>query len=127
MALILLRKGWRRGEDYISLSGAHRRILLFKRVYELMRERIGKDFEFVELLVDSKSKSKFWMRPNDKDGMPIGRTGKNKVVTITPLLDALDWTTKETVRAPVSWDGKNKAFMVDLKKAIKIKGSGSKK
>ena len=126
MALILIRKRWRRDEEYISLSGAHRRILLFKRVYELMRERMGKDFEFVELYVDNRSKSRFWMRPSDKDGMPIGRTGKNKIVTVTPMLEALGWSRKETVRAPVTWDGKNKAFLVDLKKAITVKGSGAK-
>jgi hypothetical protein len=89
-----------------------------------MRDRLGDDFQFVQLLVDKRSKNRFWMRPSNEDGMPIGRTGKNKIVTVTPLLEALDWTMQETVRAPVSWDGKNKAFLVDLKKATKVKGSG---
>jgi hypothetical protein len=119
MALIEIRKTWRREEKYVSISGAHRRIVLFKRVYEMMRERMGQDFDYVKFFVDSKMKGKFWMRPDLEEGVHIRKSGSNRLLSVAPLLESLGWGWKETIRAPVTWDAKNNAFQADFYKGLK--------
>ena len=79
---------------------------------------MGKDFDYVRVFVDDKVKGKFWMRPSLDGGVPIRITGKNRILSVIPLLDALGWKRKDTVRLPVVWDARHKAYLVELKTAM---------
>jgi hypothetical protein len=121
MALREIIRETRTSATVISISGLYGRILLFKRTYEFMKEQMGKDFEYIRLFVDDKVEAKFWMKPSIDVGVPIRRTGTNRILSVAPLLDTLGWKRTDTVRVPVVWDGRHKAFAVDLKAAINEK------
>jgi hypothetical protein len=121
MALREIVRETRTSAAVISISGMYGRILLFKRTYEVMKEQIGKDFEYIRLFVDDKVEGKFWMKPSMDGGVPIRRTGTNRILSVVPLLDTLRWKRTDTVRLPVVWDARHKAYAVDLKTAMNEK------
>ena len=118
MALREIVRETRTSTAVISISGLYGRILLFKRTYEVMRDQVGQDFGYIRLLIDDKIKGKFWMRPDTDGGIPIRITGKNRILSVVPLLGTLGWKRSDTVRLPVVWDGKNRAFVVDIRAAM---------
>ena len=126
MALREIGKARRQSEEYISISGKYSRLLLFYKVYDMMKARNGKDFEFVRFFVDDKEPGCFWMRPADEGAIQIRLTGKNKILSIFGLLKALGWSREDTVRLPVTWDSKNKAFLVDCRQALKEQARAAK-
>jgi hypothetical protein len=115
MALREIIRETRTSAAVISISGMYGRILLFKRTYEVMRDKMGQDFGYVRLFVDDKVKGKFWMKPSLDGGVPIRLTGKNRILSAVPLLAALGWKRTDTVRLPVVWDVRHKAYAVDVK------------
>lgn len=121
MALREIIRETRTSAAVISISGMYGRILLFKRTYEVMRDNLGEDFGYVRLFVDDKVKGKFWMKPSLDGGVPIRLTGKNRILSAVPLLAALGWKRTETVRIPVVWDARHKAYAVDLRTVMKEK------
>jgi hypothetical protein len=121
MALREIVRETRTSAAVISISGLYGRILLFKRTYEVMKEQVGNDFEYIRLFVDDKVEGKFWMKPSMDGGVPIRRTGMNRILSVVPLLDTLGWKRTDTVRLPVVWDARHKAYAVDLKTAMNEK------
>jgi hypothetical protein len=121
MALREIIRETRTSAAVISISGMYGRILLFRRTYEIMRDNVGQDFGYVRLFVDDKVHGKFWMKPSLDGGVPIRLTGKNRILSVVPLLDALGWKRNDTVRVPVIWDARHKAYAVDLRTVMKEK------
>lgn len=121
MAFIEIGKARRQSEEYISIAGKYSRLTLFYKVYEKMKEKHGdKEFKFVRFFVDDKDQGKFWMKPADDGEIQIRIVGSgNRILSIFQLLQALGWTREDTVRLPVSYDNKRKAFVVDCRESLK--------
>jgi hypothetical protein len=116
MALRVVERKVVRREAFVSLSGKFARLLLFQAAYDMMKQKFGKEFSHIQFLVDDQQPEQFWMRPV-RDGSPgaapIRFTGPNRVLSVAPLLQELSWTQADTVRMPVKWDGKHKAWAVE--------------
>jgi hypothetical protein len=111
----------------ISISGMYGRILLFKHTYDVMKDRVGEDFGYIRFYIDDKIDGKVWMRPSLDGGVPIRITGKNRILSVIPLLDAVGWKRNDTVRVPVVWDARNKAYLADLRNIPKEKPEAKSK
>jgi hypothetical protein len=118
MALREIIRETRTSAAVISISGLYGRILIFKRTYEVMKDQMGRDFGYMRLFVDDNAGGKFWMKPSTDGGVPVRITGKNRILSVIPLLDALGWKRHDTVRLPVVWDARHKAYRVEVKEAV---------
>lgn len=120
MALIEIGKARRQGEEFVSIAGKYSRLTLFEKAYNQLKDKFGKDFSHVRFFIDDKEKGRFWMRPSDDGEIQIRIVGRgNRILSVYQLLQALGWTRQDTVRLPITWDGKNKAFAVDCRDALK--------
>jgi hypothetical protein len=122
MALREIGRARRQREEYVSIAGKYKRLTIFQKTYEKMKEKAGvvEDVLRLRVFVDDKDRGKFWMKLDAEEGLQIRVVGKdNKIVSVYALLDDLGWKRVDTVRLPVLWDQKNRLFMVDCRESLK--------
>jgi len=108
-----------RGSEYISLNPKLRRILLYKKGYQVLRDNFGGDVDFVQVLTDDEQPHFFWMRPCNPDApgaRKMDKTSTNtRTLSIRALLKELNWKPTETVRLRLEWDKREAAARIDIR------------
>ena len=111
------KRGLRKGDCCVSISGKFKRVLLFKGAYEEMRFYYGQDFEFVQFFTDKETLGRFWIRPGAKELPGVSRVALNpnngtRTISASYVLKALGWECEQSVRCPLEWDPENHAALV---------------
>ncbi len=123
------KRGLRKGDCCVSISGKFKRVLLFKGAYEDMRLYYGQDFEFVQFFTDKETLGRFWIRPGTKELPGVSRVALNpkngtRTISAAYLLKALGWSLEVGVRCPISWDSENNAAVVIINSSISALSDG---
>lgn len=120
MALVIIsdKRQVNRGKPMVSLNSKLRRMVINKSARELMIKNYGKEFEFVQLMMDPEVPNVFWMAPceeNDEGARRLNAgTGATRSVSCSLLLNQLGYESEKTQSYAVSWDLVNRAIKVDL-------------
>lgn len=105
-----------RGETVVSISPARKRLTLYKEAREMMKAACGDDFDYVRLYVDPDLPDRFWIMPAKREDEGARKldvsSPATRTLSITLLLQELNWVPKKTVRLPVRWDKENGAAVV---------------
>lgn len=102
----------------VSINKRLRRLVINKSARELMIKNYGKEFEFVQLMIDPEVPNCFWMAPaeeNDEGARRLNSgTGATRSLSISLLLNQLGYKNEKTQSYAVTWDSSNRAIKVDL-------------
>lgn len=120
MALVIIsdKRHVNRGKPMVSINTRLRRMVINKSARELMIKNYGKEFEFVQLMMDPQIPNVYWMSPceeNDEGSRRLNAgTGATRSVSCSLLLNQLDYSSDTTKSYAVTWDSDNRAVKVDL-------------
>ncbi len=120
MALVIISdsRSVNRGKPMVSINTRLRRMVINKSARELMIKNYGKEFEFVQLMMDLEVPNCFWMAPcgeNDEGARRLNAgTGASRSVSCSLLLNQLGYSRETTESYAVAWDSSNRAIKVDL-------------
>jgi DNA/RNA endonuclease G (NUC1) len=94
-------------------------MVINKAARELMIKNYdGKEFEFVQLMMDLEVPNCFWMAPageNDEGSRRLNAgSGATRSVSCSLLLNQLGYESEKTKSYAVSWDAVNRSIKVDL-------------
>jgi hypothetical protein len=91
-----------------------------KFAYELLCKKYGKEVEWAQLLLDDDVPGVFWVKPTPKeanDCKVLDSPSKNtRSLSISALLNELNWGIKETTRYDFLWDDGLQSGRVDTNK-----------
>jgi hypothetical protein len=120
MALIIIsdKRHVNRGKPSVSINAKLRRIVINKSARELMIKNYGKEFEFVQLMLETEIPNVFFMAPCEEDDEGSRRlnagTGATRSVSCSLLLNQLGYESDTTKSYAVAWDAVNRSIKVDL-------------
>lgn len=123
MALRLVSdpKHEKRGSCLVAIDPKRKRLSMYKEARNMMIEEYGKEFEHVQLFVDDENKAKFWIKPceeNSAGSRKLDAASKStRTLSISLLLQELDWLPEETMKLDIGWDKENEAGVVELPKS----------
>lgn len=120
MALVIISdsRHVNRGKPMVSINTRLRRMVINKSARELMIKNYGKEFEFVQLMMDPQIPNVYWMAPCEESDEGSRRlnagTGATRSVSCSLLLNQLGYSSDTTKSYAVIWDSSNRAIKVDL-------------
>ena len=90
------KRGLRKGDCCVSISGKFKRILLFQESHKLMKIEYGKDFDYVQFWADPAQPDRFWIKPVAKAAVGATRIIMNpnngtRTISVSYLLKSLGW------------------------------------
>lgn len=120
MALFIISdsRNVNRGKPMVSINTRLRRMVINKSARELMIKNYGKEFEYVQLMMDLEVPKCFWMAPageNDEGARRLNAgSGATRSVSCSLLLNQLGYESEKTKSYAAIWDSTNRAIKVDL-------------
>ena len=112
-----------RGEVFVSVDPKRKRMGLYKEARKMMLDNYGKEFEFVQIFRDSDFSDRFWIKPCDEHDEGSRKldapSPSTRTLSVSLLLQQLEWAPKKTVRLPITWDEDNKAALVNITEVVR--------
>jgi hypothetical protein len=91
-----------------------------KYAFELLCKKYGKEVQWAQLLLDDDVPGVFWVRPSPPEGDDCKKLDKpspnTRSISISVLLNELNWSIKETTRYDFEYDENLKSGRVDTNK-----------
>lgn len=115
-------KSHKRNRPSVAISPKLKRLTMNKHAYELLCKKYGKEVQWAQLLLDDDVPKVFWVKPTPPEADDCKRLDKpspnTRSISISALLNELNWKLQETTRYDFMWDDQLKAGRVDTNKII---------